>query len=183
MKKYDLEIAIEKIEKQMEEFKKEALVCTDEQGLEMAYAIMSTNPKHLYFHESFDKISFLITSLKVAQVFNLLKVEETKENIDNMEAVIKYTQFRFIVGYLKQLKAYYGEKDRFFSVWTKDYDDIEKVAPICEERYYIIPLFVEIYYVDEEGSAFDEIQAWPRYFCYHPMEDEEVEKIFGKKMN
>lgn len=186
MKKYSIEEAINAINKQIEKYRKDALKITDESGLLLAYKIMSSNPRSYYYLDKFEKNDVLITSLKVTQVLNVLNLSEIEDEtiIDDgkaifwKEAIIKYTQLLYCKNTIESLKKEYNNEKYFDNaILIGDFGEIEELTPQVAERYYIRPLYFEVYYKDEEERTVNKIMAATySYHCY-TLPDEELERV------
>lgn len=183
MKKYSIEEVINAINKQIEKYRKDALKITDENGLLIAYKIMSSNPRSYYYLDNFKKNDNLITSLKVMQVLNVLNLAEIEDEtiIDGdkslfwKEAIIKYTQLLYCKNTVENLKKEYNNEKYFDTkILIEGFGEIEELTPQVAERYYIRPLYFEVYYKDEEERTVDKIMAATySYHCY-TLPDEEL---------
>lgn len=186
MKKYSIEEAINAINKQIEKYRKDALKIMDESGLLLAYKIMSSNPRSYYYLDKFEKNDVLITSLKVTQVLNVLNLSEIEDEtiIDDgkaifwKEAIIKYTQLLYCKNTIESLKKEYNNEKYFDNaILIGDFGEIEELTPQVAERYYIRPLYFEVYYKDEEERTVNKIMAATySYHCY-TLPDEELERV------
>ena len=186
MKKYSIEEAINAINKQIEKYRKDALKITDESGLLLAYKIMSSNPRSYYYLDKFERNDILITSLKVMQVLNVLNLSEIEDEtiIDDgkaifwKESIIKYTQLLYCKNTIESLKKEYNNEKYFDNaILIEDFGEIEELTPQVTERYYIRPLYFEVYYKDEEERTVNKIMAATySYHCY-TLPDEELERV------
>lgn len=186
MKKYSVDEALNAIEKQIETYRKDALKITDENGLLIAYKIMRSNPRSYYYLDKFEKNDILITSLKVMQVLNVLNLSEIEDEtiIDDgkaifwKEAIIKYTQLLYCKNTIERLKKEYNNEKYFdTAILVEDFGEIEELTPQVAERYYIRPLYFEVYYKDEEERTVDKIMAATYSYHYYTLSDKELELI------
>lgn len=113
MKRYTVDESLKSIECQIEYYKKLSLKITDENGLLLAYKIMSSNPNTYDYLNEFEDNDNLITSLRVTQILNALDLIElnNEDVIDGdeisflKEAVIKYTQLLYYKNSILNFKS------------------------------------------------------------------------------
>lgn len=186
MKKYSVDEALKAIEKQIEAYRKDALKITDENGLLIAYKIMSSNPRSYYYLDKFEENDNLITSLKVIQVLSVLDLveidDETIIGDDKAmfwkEAIIKYTQLLYCKNTIEELqKEYKNEKYFDTAILMNDFEEIEELTRQVANRYYIRPLYFEVFYKDEEERGINKIMAATYSYHYYTLSDKELELI------
>lgn len=186
MKKYSIEETINAIDKQIEKYRKDALKITDENGLLIAYKIMSSNPRSYYYLDKFKENDILITSLKVMQVLNVLDLTKIEDDaiIDGdkamfwKEAIIKYTQLLYCKNTIEELqKKYKNEKYFDTSILMENFAEIEELTPQVANRYYIRPVYFEVFYKDEDEIVVQKIMAKTYSYYYYVLSDEELKRI------
>lgn len=185
MKKYSVDEALKAIEKQIEAYRKDALKITDENGLLIAYKIMNSNPRSYYYLDKFEENDNLITSLKVIQVLTVLDLVEIDDEtiVDGdkamfwKEAIIKYTQLLYCKNTIEELQKEY-KKEKYFdtSILMEDFEEIEELTPQVANRYYIRPVYFEVYYKDEDERTVQKIMAETYSYHYCVLSDEELEE-------
>lgn len=186
MKKYSVGNALSSIKKQIEAYRKDALKITDENGLLIAYKIMSSNPGSYYYLDKFEENDNLITSLKVMQVLNVLDLTKTEDDaiIDGdkamfwKEAIIKYTQLLYCKNTIEELQREY-KNEKYFdtSILMEDFEEIEELTPPVDNRYYIRPVYFEVFYKDEDERTVRKIMAETYSYYYYVLLDEELKRI------
>lgn len=186
MKKYSVDEALNAIEKQIETYRKDALKITDENGLLIAYKIMRSNPRSYYYLDKFEENDNLITSLKVIQVFTVLDLveidDETIIGDDKAmfwkEAIIKYTQLLYCKNTIEEFQREY-KNEKYFdtAILMNDFEEIEELTRQVDNRYYIRPVYFEVYYKDEEVRNVKKIVAATYSYHYYTLSDKELERI------
>lgn len=186
MKKYSVIEALNAIEKQIDEYRKNALKITDENGLLIAYRIMSSNPRSYYYLDEFEKNDILITSLKVMQILNVLDLTKIEDEtiIDGdksmfwKEAIIKYTQLLYCKNTIEELQREYNDEKYFdTAILMEDLEEIKELTPQVANRYYIRPVYFEVFYKDEEERIVGKIMAATYSYHYYTLSDKELERI------
>lgn len=186
MKKYSVDEALKAIEKQIETYRKDALKITDENGLLIAYKIMSSNPRSYYYLDKFEENDNLINSLKVIQVLTVLDLVEIDDEtiVDGdkamfwKEAIIKYTQLLYCKNTIEELqKEYKNEKYFDTAILMNDFQEIEELTRQVANIYYIRPLYFEVFYKDEEERDINKIMAATYSYHYYTLSDKELELI------
>lgn len=186
MKMYTVDESLKSIECQIEYYKKLSLKITDENGLLLAYKIMSSNPNTYDYLNEFEDNDNLITSLRVTQILNALDLIElnNEDVIDGdeisflKEAVIKYTQLLYYKNSILNFKREYND-ERYFeiSVLVGHLHDIEELTPINSNKYYIRPVYFEVFYKDEEEKILIKIMAETYSYYCAVLSDEELVKF------
>ena len=186
MKKYSVDEALNAIEKQIEAYRKDALKITDENGLLIAYKIMRSNPRSYYYLDKFEENDNLITSLKVIQVLTVLDLveidDETIIGDDKAmfwkEAIIKYTQLLYCKNTIEEFQREY-KNEKYFdtAILMNDFEEIEELIRQLDNRYYIRPVYFEVYYKDEEVRNVKKIVAATYSYHYYKLSNKELECI------
>ena len=59
----------------------------------------------------------------------------------------------------------------------EDFEEIEELTPQVANRYYIRPVYFEVYYKDEDERTIQKIMAETYSYHYCVLSDEELEHI------